>query len=47
MLDKIRLVVFRLTHSQYYLQYANKPLQFRNGANNGKIMVRLGYIKLD
>ena len=46
-LEDLVTIHHEMGHIQYYLQYADKPLQFRNGANNGKLKVRLGYIRLD
>ena len=35
-LEDLVTIHHEMGHIQYYLQYADKPLQFRNGANNGK-----------
>ena len=38
-LEDLVTIHHEMGHIQYYLQYADKPLQFRNGANNGKKIV--------
>ena len=35
-LEDLVTIHHEMGHIQYYLQYADKPLQFRSGANNGK-----------
>ena len=37
-LEDLVTIHHEMGHIQYYLQYADKPLQFRNGANNGNFL---------
>jgi DNA-directed RNA polymerase beta subunit len=38
-LEDLVTIHHEMGHIQYYLQYADKPLQFRNGANNGDALL--------